>query len=164
MSIRDALNKNRNLTSAIMIVLIVLTLGYTFWYLNSSGAPSITAKSWYTVDEGKTWFADGIYKSTPFEKDGKQAYGAAVFKCGDGEPFVPFVTRLGDRFLAEARKLEASGDEAFGPKFEALQTQGLEVRKIGTDKWVLVNSPAGERIVSEGLRCPDNSNVSPVMP
>jgi hypothetical protein len=63
-------------------------------------------RAFYTTDEGQTWFADVLYRATPFDHEGKPAYGAIVVEC-DGKPYVALLTRLSDAFLYEARALEA---------------------------------------------------------
>ncbi|MGN6726517.1 MAG: hypothetical protein ACTHLZ_11405 [Tepidisphaeraceae bacterium] len=163
MNIRETLNKHSKAATIVMALFVVGMAAVIYWQANGPSGPTITAKAWYTDDDGKTWFADNIYKPTPFDHNGKPAVWAAVFKCQD-KTFVPFVTRLSPTFLKEAQALEAKNDPDYGVKFEALQRQGTEIRKVGDTKWVSADSSTGQALVAQGMKCPDGSTMVPIMP
>jgi hypothetical protein len=164
MGIRENLNNNQRLTSGVAGVVVVLAIAAIVWQAAGGGTnPVLTAKALYSSDDGKTWFADAIYKPTPFDHGGKPAYGAIVVRCGGAEPRVAFLTRLSDAFLQEARALKNTEPD-FVMRFEALQRQGLEVRKPGAKAWHPVDSPAGQRLVEDATKCPDGSTPEPLIP
>lgn len=163
MGIREGLNKHKNLSATVLGVFILGAIGYIIWSVSSAGAPTIPGKSYYTVDDGKTWFEDSLYKPVPFDREGKKALQAHVFTCGE-KMLVPFVMRLSDNYLKEAQALTARRDENFGLKMENLMRDGLEVRRVGTDKWLPVNQPAAQKMMEEALKCPDGSMAQSVAP
>jgi hypothetical protein len=163
MSLREKINKNPRVGAGVAAVVLVLAVTSIAW--QSGGPPKAPGKGFYTVDDGKTFFTDDVYRATPFEHDGKQAYGAIVLKCpGGGGPFVAYVTRLGDRFLKEAKALEAKHEGNFTQKFEALQTAGLEVKRPGQSTWVRADSAPGQKLVAEAIKCPDGTTGEPLLP
>ena len=163
MSFREKINKNPRVGAGAAAVVLVLAGMSIAW--QSSGPPKSPGKGFYTVDDGKSFFTDDVYRATPFEHNGKQAYGAIVLKCPNGgEPFVAYVTRLGDRFLKQAKALEAKHEGGFTQKFEALQVAGLEVKKPGQSTWVRADSSPGQKLVADAIKCPDGSTGEPVLP
>jgi hypothetical protein len=61
-------------------------------------------QAYYSVDDGKTWFAENDGKIVPFDYNGREAVRAHVYRCGKGKPFVGFLHKFSD----QARKrLEA---------------------------------------------------------
>jgi hypothetical protein len=163
MSLREKINKNPRVGVGVAAVVLVLAALSIAW--QSGGPPKPPGKGFYTTDDGKTYFTDEVYRATPFEHDGKQAYGAIVLKCANGgEPFVAYVSRLGDRFLKEAKAMEAKREANFTQKFEALQIAGLEVKKPGQSAWLRVDSGPGQKLVADAIKCPDGSTGEPVLP
>ena len=104
--IRESLNKNPSITTGVTIGIIVIALLAIVWQMWSSRPNINNIKSFYTVDDGKTWFEDQATKNPPFDYKGSPAYRAYVFKCGDsGKPFVAYM----ERFTPDAlKKLEAA--------------------------------------------------------
>jgi hypothetical protein len=161
--IRETLNDNQRATTIVAGAVAVIAIGLIVWQATGGGAPTITAQAFYTTDDGKTWFADDIYKPAPFQHEGKPAYGAIVLECPGVEPHVAYLTRLAGNFHQEATRLDPS-DQAFGLQFEALQQQGLEVRKPGETTWHRVDSGAAQRLVEAAQKCPDGTTAEPVVP
>jgi len=64
----------------------------SLWYRFGGTFPVLDQSSpdqaFFTTDDGKTWFAAEVTNIPPFDRDGKQACGAIVIRCGSGEPFV----------------------------------------------------------------------------
>lgn len=108
---------------------------------------------YFTVDEGKTYFADSIDKDYSFEYGGKIAYRAYVFKYESGGQVVGFLGRRaktsGDARPATYRK---DGSDSLGP---------LEIKRSGDAKWVSFMSPEGQSIVAS-LRT--KGTPEPVLP
>src|SRR5947207_12339964 len=60
----------------------------------------IMTKSYYSTDDGKTYFEDSADHLVPFDKDGKEAVRAHVFQCGGGAPFVGYLEKLDSKVKA----------------------------------------------------------------
>jgi hypothetical protein len=104
------------------------------------------SRAYFTDDEGKTYFEDDVLKPFPFERSGKKAYRAYVFRCGSrGTPFVGMLGRQG-----EAPKTPLPANVPFKPDVPA---GPIEVRKPNTDKWVALDSPDGMAMIKS--LCPD---------
>ena len=120
--------------------LLLVALVFLYLQMRSPAVPGAQSKAYYTVDDGKTWFADDATKLAPFEKDGKQAVRAYVYRSSKGQEFVNYL----ERFKPDARAaLEASRNnkpESRNPAgFAAVQsayTAGREVKRPGDAKWV----------------------------
>jgi len=133
--IRESLNKNPAITTGLLIGAVVLVIGFIFLrsYGGGPDAPLGASKAFFTIDDGKTYFADDASKIPPFQKDGKEAVRAHVYSC-DGKPMVVYL----QRFTPEAKKrLEAAANNKAGPSTMApVQFTGIEVKAPGGKDWV----------------------------
>jgi hypothetical protein len=163
MGIRETLNRRPGATTGIAAGVLVIAVAAIVWQTAGGGAPAVTARGFYTADDGKTWFTDDIHKPTPFDQGGQPAYGAIVVRCAGAEPHVDYMTRLANSFLNEAKALN-NKEPDFGLRFQALQMQGTEVRKPGEKAWHRLDSPEGQRVVEGTMKCPDGSAPEPVIP
>jgi hypothetical protein len=164
--IRETLNKNPSITTGVTIGIIVIAIAAIVWQM-MSGRPNINnIQSFYTVDDGATWFADKAIKNPPFDHDGQQAVRCYVFKCGDkGKEFVGYMERFTSDALKKMEDAKAHPDNSDPMLMEDLYTTGMEVKRPGNGKWVLRTNPEADRIQSE-VKCPDGSteNILPVIP
>lgn len=109
-----------------------------------SGDPD-SGSSWYTVDDGKTWFRAESTKLSPFDHEGKRAYRCYVFTCDGGRTkFVSHLERLPPDVL---KKLTSGG-------FDPMANTGVEVKDPGTGDtgWVRAADPKAADIMTP--RCP----------
>ncbi len=168
MGIRETLNQNPAITTGATAGIIVLALGFILYQSFGSSGPSIPTKSFFTTDDGATYFADDIKLVPPFEKDGKQAVQAFVYTCDGGK--TKFVAYL-QRYTPEAKKIVESvrganaNDPAAIGKLEEAQITGIEVKKPGDKDWV--NQRQMEKFMQvQSIQCPTGSieNLEPVMP
>src|SRR5215210_5554852 len=83
--IRETINKNPTQTAAITAGIIVLALILIIWQACSGGGSGTIGKSYYTIDDGKTYFVDASNKIPPFMHEGKEAVRAHVFTCDNGK-------------------------------------------------------------------------------
>lgn len=84
MGIRQTLNENPVVTAAatggIILLALIFILYQAFGGRGGSGyRPG--GKSFFSDDDGATWFADESSKIPPFDHDGKTAYRVVVYKC-----------------------------------------------------------------------------------
>jgi len=171
MGIRETLNQNPGITTAGTAGIILVALGFIVYQLMGSGSPKIQTESYYTIDDGKTWFADDINKVAPFIHQGKEAVRIFIFSCDGGKTkFVPYLQKYSDE---AKKKLEASREGAnarpnFPPDFvlqEEIQMTGTLVKRPGDDKWVKQMDPASVDVTE--IKCPDGGkmeNLEPVLP
>lgn len=171
---RDWLNKHPGVViGAIVGLLVLLAL---FWTTGGPPEPQL----YYTVDDGKTFFADKR-QATPFMKDGKEAVQAMVFTCGAEPPFVGYLLRWppGAREKYEAHIKNPQAAMSMPPG-------GEEVKRVGEKEWVaafdmrnmtkeLVAKHGGDprKAIAAGgryneiktVKCPDGKGVAtPVYP
>jgi hypothetical protein len=101
MGIIEKLNDNPKLGFGVGAAILVLGLG--FIVLQSSGGShvAVVKKAHYTDDNGKTFFRDSVNKIPPFDRGGKQAYRADVFKCPAGHEYVGLIHRFTPEGRAE---------------------------------------------------------------
>jgi phosphatidylserine/phosphatidylglycerophosphate/cardiolipin synthase-like enzyme len=115
--------------------------------------------TFYSDDDGQTWFIDSVYKTTPFDHDGKQAVRAVIYSYDHGSKrFCAYLMRHNasdkkrlDDALAEAARegKPASSITLFG-NLKILNN--MEVKQDGSGhSWVPVNSTAGADVVNAGL-------------
>jgi hypothetical protein len=92
MSVREKLN-DKKLGTGVAIGLLVLALLVLGHYILSHWTPKADVMhSYYTDDDGQTFFEDSVYKFPPFDHDGKTAYLATIGVTG-GHKFVAYVSR-----------------------------------------------------------------------
>lgn len=133
MGVREWLDKNKQYSTIGAGAMIVLAVGLIVYQLLPERA---STKSWYTTDDGKTWFKDSNRKVAPFQHDGKEAVVAHLFKC-DGQTFVGYMTRYkpkGKRMLEEFRAAEDRGEPMDDTKLSGIDWQ-LEYKRPGGKQW-----------------------------
>ena len=169
MDVRDKLNQNRTLGSVIAAVLLVACVG-VFLYRSGAESQSGNAPSaFFTVDDGKTWFADDSTKLAPFMKDGKPAYRVFVWTCDKGK--TKFVSHL-ERYTDEAKsRIEQSRTQSTTARRQldptALRvemTSGVEVKRPNDATWIPSGTPESLKITTP--HCPSGSSgtIEPVIP
>ena len=129
--IRDTLNKNKRLGVGIGAGVLVLAVVLIAYQLRGSGSSGLSAidNAYYTDDNGKTFFKADAYQVSPFDRDGKQAYRAEVFKCADGKEFVGLVYRhnaTGKKAMEE--HLAKGKDDEMGTFLSGLERMGTDVK------------------------------------
>jgi hypothetical protein len=119
-------------------------------------APGAVGLSFYTIDDGATWFADRTELIPPFKKDGKDAVRAYVYRGPDGHEFVSHL----ERYTAEAKHALATLDK-LTPEERAMEDpsslaggmDGLEVKRPTDKTWFRASDPRGQQIMKP--RSPD---------
>lgn len=152
--------------AAIALVLVgAIMLAYELWPVSHTSGTA--TGSFYSDDDGRSYFSDTIYKFPPFDHNGKTAYRARVYQSGRGK----FVAYL-ERYNAEANK---ALDDAYA-KSQAGQIpltdvavmisnrefsgQGIEQKLPGSgNDWV----PRGQ-LPKGSVKSPDGGDFWPVLP
>jgi hypothetical protein len=167
MAIFQKIRENKRLGVTVAVCFFVLAFVITFWQYVPEKKADLT-QLYYTVDDGKTWFADSAYKIAPFDKDGKTAVIAEVFSYDNGsKKFCAYLAK----YTPEAKKkLEAAiaNAQAKGQDPAAIlhdrniSQNGMLVKAIGEDKpWVPFNDPRAREIFS--FQSPDGSAYDQVL-
>lgn len=180
MGIREKINQNQGITTGVTVGVIVLALIFIIWQLvggNSRG--TIPTQAFFTIDDGKTWFADDINKLPPFDHEGKQAVRAIIFKCKGGKPFVGHLERYTPEAKAQIEKMRESMKNMSkdgkggpmmpppGPMMGDITFSGMEVKAAGApdNTWVKMADFQKAQEITK-IKCPDgdSSEIQPVVP
>ena len=138
-------------------------------FMNHSTGPQIPIQAYFTVDDGQTWFADGIERIPPFEHQGQQAVRVHLFTCDGGKTVFPVYleryTAEGQAAMEKLREAEARGEMDVS-LYDHIE-RGQEVKRaLDPDApWVkMMNFERSGEIMTP--RCPDGSfeNLEPVFP
>jgi hypothetical protein len=136
MGIRDYLNRNPAVAAG-LIAAVMLVAAYVFWTSSTDASSLRASKVYFTADGGATYFADDAEKIYPFDHNGRPAYRAYVFRCGSEAPFVSYYARYSEATKSKLLELQPRrSDPAVATEIAELISTGIEVQKVGTDKWV----------------------------
>ena len=138
--------RNLILIAALLVGIALLAAVHMF-----SGGPSMPTlgRYYYSVNNGRTFFASHAIHIPPFAFHGKPAVAAGVFVNVRGLPFVAYVYK----YDPTGRGMVASGISTVnGQRVDngAMREQAARfcyVSKPGGKQWVLWTSPAGQKIV-----------------
>ncbi len=163
MSVREAINRHQTLAGGIALVIAIIALYFTFRSASSSNYSGIATASFYSADDGKSWFKDDLDKIPPFDHDGKQAVRAHVYRCQDtGKEFVGYLEKFSPEGKSSLEKLTAENALGDSATVSAIYELHVQAKKPGQGEWVKLNSPQGQdlRIV----KCDDASIAEVVLP
>ena len=155
MGVRETFNRNPAIAAAIAAVCVAL--GVSIWFVSAkeeSGQPARTdPKSWYTIDDGRTWFVDSANKVVPFEHQGKPAYRCFVWRCG------------ATKFVSHLERLNPAARGRYGPQDRVdpwkLPPGAEQVKRPlrGDVGWLDVDAPDAGEI--QRPRCPGGGDELP---
>jgi hypothetical protein len=162
MGIRESLNKNPAITTGVTIGIIVVALVFILVQaLGGGGAASggSVDKAFFSVDNGKTWFADDINKLPPFDHEGKPAVRVYVFTCDGGKTkFAAYIERYTEAAKKEMEKARANPQGPGMMGMESLSYTGREVKKAGSEgPWLKAMDPRAAEAMS--INCPDGQSM-----
>jgi hypothetical protein len=153
----------RTRAGAVVMVFLALMTGC------DGGEAPAGNRAFFTVDDGRTWFADDAGKLAPFDHQGKTAYQVFVWTSDGGK--TRFASHL-QRYAPDARrKVEAARAPGAVPDRGMHQagviSAGLEVKSPGTGDggWVKLQTAKGAAIAQP--KCPPGGNpqdLQPVLP
>jgi hypothetical protein len=157
MTMREKIFQNPRVGGAVAGALILLGITSIFLQIRGSSVPVAASKLFFTVDDGKTWFADSADNVPPFDKDGKQAVRAFVFRCSNGTEFVNHLERFKPEAKHTLENLNTPNPDHKGPaNLAAIQSAyngGRELKRPGDAKWIDAGNfrEAGQIIA---VKCP----------
>ena len=155
MELRDVLHKNGAAITVVAAAVIAICV-FSVMREASGVGDSSGLKTYFSDDDGKTWFKDELTRPFPFDHGGQPAYRAQIFRCG-GTTFCGYLQSLPDK--------EREGIEALPPnwqaRYAAIQAASdlFLVKKPGDAEWVHKGQPQYEQIRKPA--CPDGSGGQP---
>jgi hypothetical protein len=159
MNLREMYSEKPIRAAAVAAGLLLISIALVAFQLRGSGSIApVRAKAFFTIDDGKTWFTDDAAKLPPFEKDGKQAVLALVYRCADGTEFVNHLERFkpdARQALEKASVADTAGNDK--PDQNAIRnayTGGREVKRPGDARWI-ASSNYREASQVTAVRCPN---------
>lgn len=152
MGIRESLNENPKIVTGVTIALVVIILAWLLWPGGDGGSgpgSSGTSQVFYSDDDGKTWFPDDLTKVPPFDRGGKQAVRARVYRAG-GKEFVSHLERYTPAGQKKMAELMTKGRGMRDPTlFEQVQHDGMEIKAPGDKEWTkMSNMAAAQKIIT----------------
>jgi hypothetical protein len=146
MGIRETMNENPRLTVGIVCTIALVATGFVVMQVLAGRRtfPSKSPNSFYTIDDGKTFFVASSDNIPPFEHEGKQAVHAIVFECS-GKQFVGYL----ERYTPESRQAILAGKGS-----PTIETYGRELKKPGGKVWVKSGNLAAEDPITNQIQCP----------
>jgi hypothetical protein len=160
--VRETLNKKKGVAMTAAAVVLCASVALIAWESIGGGQKKIT-KAYYTVDDGKTWFADDADKIPPFDHNGQQACRVEVFKSADGKEFVGIIERYTDAVRDRLVELRAKPPaEQNQIEIGVVANAGFEVKRPGDTNWVARNSRQGVAMMD--VEAPDGGPVQGVIP
>ena len=161
MGLREKMNENPSLTTGVTIAIIVVAIALIIYQFFTGGGAQTGAanKSWYSSDDGATYFSDDINLVPPFKgkKDGKEAVRAYVYQCKGGKPFVAYL----ERYTPEAKKRVEQMLAKKAPPMAEESGSGVEVKKPGAgNQWVKLLDDKAAAI--RNVTCPDGGQPESV--
>lgn len=157
MAVRESLRQSQTIGVGAAIALFIAGVGvlaYDLWPTNHVPKETTT---YYSDDDGKTYFEDSIYKFPPFDHNGKTAYRAVVYSSDQGK-FVGYLYRLKP---SAQKKLQDAYAKAGGNQqalvgvdqlmgSDQIRFAGTQLKRPGDTDWVNasprppdVHSPGG---------------------
>lgn len=167
MDIRKTINDKPGLAIGIAAAVGLLGILLLIWEISPSKAESANVgKAFFSDDDGKSWFIDDDSKLSPFDHGGKAACRAAVYRCGNGKPFVAYLSKYSDAQLAQIAdaKKALSEPQAKGTRPMSDPAFPMEVKKPGDSKWIRAPG-TGAKADAAGYQrvtnvvCPDGSSA-----
>jgi hypothetical protein len=155
---------NENQAATLVVVFVVVAGALGFIYLRQRPpASTLSSKSYYSEDEGKTWYVDDAKNIPPYEHNGKQAVRVYLYRC-NGKVFVGHL----EKFEPDAKEMIELKLKAGVPPLEAqIRTIGIDVKRPGEETWF--HADTGDmhetmalRDIIDIPRCPDGGKEIPV--
>ena len=152
MGLRDRLNDNPRIAVGVLGTVVLAAIVFIAMQVLASRRTirSDLPDSFYTVDDGQSFFVANSANFPPFDHEGKPAVQAHVYECG-GQRFVGYL----ERYTPEAHK--AMIENRATPQH---QIYGRELKKPGEKTWVKSGDDvAADRVMT--VACPHGGAHAP---
>jgi hypothetical protein len=156
--IRQKLNDASKGVIGLVIVLVIGVYAVVAWeFHRPANGGHLGLKTYYTTDDGKTYFPDDGALFPPFDHEGGQAVRCYVFKCPSSGEFVGYLEKFSPE-LHDA--LTTPFDPTHRGDHPPLDfSSGTLVKKPGDKNWIIKASTKGQAIVH--VQCPNGSSDEP---
>jgi hypothetical protein len=157
LGIREAINRHSAISTTVIICAIVVgvvTIGVEL--RGDNGKPP--SKNYFTIDDGKTWFADSSSKLPPFDHGGAVAVRCYVFKGSNGK-----FAGLLEKYSDDTRERLARWAQQV-PQVPLRNPPPILVKKPGEKDWKSVGPDQEAMILMHDISGPDGSAAERVMP
>lgn len=165
MRLREWMNRNSPIAIGVC-VLAILIASYVI-FSQATGGPNAN-KAFFSLDDGKSWFADDKTKAAPFLVDGKEALKAYVVQCGGRksvallEKYTPAYKQKIDQVLMEIAKSGTSaGLDTRLSTLMAEENSRIYKAPGGTD-WMTAGQAGA--IMAKLQKCDDGGDAEMVNP
>lgn len=130
MDFRELLNRNPKVISGIAGGLAVIGLGLVVWQARvNSGNVAASDQTYYTIDDGNSWFADDATKVPPFDHNGKPAVRCTVYNV-NGKDTVAFLLKYPDD--VRTRMLKDFEEQKAHPPKDGTRGGSVSIRYVNT--------------------------------
>ena len=152
MGVRETINRNSKLTAGVVATVALLATAFVVMqvFAGRRTIPSRLPASFFSDDDGKTFFVGATESTPPFDHQGKTAVQAYVFECC-GKRFVGYL----GRYAADAQKLKLAGKGT-----RETEMYGRELKKPGGSTWVKAHDLAASSKIVD-VQCPHGANATP---
>jgi hypothetical protein len=162
--LRETISRNQTAVVAITCIVIVGAVIAIIVHARDFG-PASVGDSYFTDDDGTTFYAATSTDDLTYGKDGQPLVRAHVFECG-GKRVVGYLSRFPPESVKIAQ--EAKADKAAGrplnvAKVTSIARAGIEIKRPGEKTWVK-DSDAVRASQIRKFKCPDGSTPTEVFP
>jgi hypothetical protein len=166
MGVRETLNKKQSVSVGLSILFVVLAAGIIV-YSRMPEHRFAGKTSFYSDDDGSTWFIDSYYKSTPFDHNGNQAVHAVIYSYDHGnKTFCAYLMRHSaadkkriDDAVADAAR-QGKPPSSVGLFEDKGIANDMEIRQPGpSHPWVAVQGPDAQGVEDAVLKDHDDGTL-----
>jgi hypothetical protein len=148
------------ITAAIAGVVIIAAIWATVHF--TSEPTTVRGDTYYTTDNGASWFALKTDEFPPFNSDGKEAVRVHVFTCPDGKEFAGYLEKYtpeAKAILAELKTFKTTGVQPDMGRIQEATMRGKLVKAIDGKEWLNSIDPRSRDVSS--VKCPDGTAALP---
>jgi hypothetical protein len=130
-------------------------------------------KTFFTTDDGQTWFLDSVYRTPPFDYNGGTAVRAVIYSYDQGDKtYCAYLMRytdsakkrLDDAIADAVRQGKSPGSVSLFSDRD-LNSSGVEIKLPGPgNRWTLQDSENGAQIMNTGISAHADSSSDLVIP
>jgi hypothetical protein len=149
--VRQVLERHQKIVVGIVCMVIVGAIAAIYAQVRPAPHPNVNL-TYYSDDDGTTWFEGPIFKITPFDHDGREAVGAMIYRA-NGRKYVGYLTRFSKKGTEIFQRLQpkaaggANSVSILAPMFADMTLQEVKLPGPG-HPWVNMRSMEARPIVT----------------
>jgi hypothetical protein len=148
------------------VFLAAVSMAYQLWPQKHYSS----TLTYFSDDDGNTWFLDSVDNVPPYDHDGKQAVRAVIYSYDNGsKKFCGYLMRFGPSVEKSVQAAIVAGAKKQPPETPQGIMNGIEfnasweVKKPNsTDPWFRITSPKAQEALQ--VKSPDGSILDSVLP